>query len=145
MGFKLKIKAPKLSTPKVAALLANPTAVASTLAVSQNKDVQAAAGGQAKLMGGVLTGNLGMAGEGANQIGTAFGQATGLVKRPGDLPDVAGTLSTAGTEPPSASAITEDQNDQQRKELGRRFASRQLFGGGGLMNTVTRSSSLLGF
>lgn len=144
MGFKMKFKAPKLSVKKVAALVANPVAAASTMAAAAQKDVKRIAGAQADITGGMFSGNLGKVSSGFQELGTTLGQVTGLVKRPGDMPDIAGNLNTAGTEPPSLAAVTEDQNDLQRKELGRRYASRMLFGGGGAM-PMTRTSSLLGF
>lgn len=145
MGFKMKFKAPKLSVKKVAALVANPVAAASTMATAAQKDVQKVVAAHGNVFGGLATGNLGQAGQGISEIAQTLGQVTGLVKRPGDLPDVAGQMPTTGTEPPSLSAVTEDQNDLQRKELGRRFASRQLFGGMSGMSSMGRSSSLLGF
>lgn len=145
MGFKMKFKAPKLSVKKVAALVANPVAAASTMAAAAQKDVKRIAGAQADITGGMFSGNLGKVSSGFQELGTTLGQVTGLVKRPGDMPDVAGQMPTTGTEPPSLSAVTEDQNDLQRKELGRRFASRQLFGGMSGMSSMGRSSSLLGF
>lgn len=144
MGFKMKFKAPKLSAKKVAALVANPVGAASTMATAAQKDVQKIVAAHGDVAGGLMTGNLGQAGKGVSDIAQTLGQVTGLVKRPGDMPDIAGNLNTAGTEPPSLAAVTEDQNDLQRKELGRRYASRMLFGGGSAM-PITRTSSLLGF
>ncbi len=73
------------------------------------------------------------------------GQMLGVVKRESDKPDDGG-LNTEGVEPPKMESITEDANDAQRKSLGRRFASRLLFGGSGsLGGSKTSSSSLLGF
>lgn len=131
MGFKLKIKAPKIKTPKFVSNI-----------VSDAKKL-----GQANIdmyVGGATL-DYGKSLGAINKMANITGQMTGLVKRPGDLPDVAGLMDTAGTQPPSLSAVTEDQNDLQRKELGRRFASRQLFGGMSGMGSMGRSSSLLGF
>lgn len=135
MGFKMKFKAPKISVPKTGI-----KGVDRAL-----KDATKVAEGIPKSYAKLVTGDLGGYANELNKSATAFAQMTNLVKRPGDLPDVAGQMPTTGTEPPSLSAVTEDQNDLQRKELGRRFASRQLFGGMSGMSSMGRSSSLLGF
>lgn len=136
MGFKLKIKAPKISAPKIS----TPKFVSNIVG-----DVKKL--GQANLdrMVGAATLDYGKVLNSMQTMAQTAGQMTNLVKRPGDMPDVAGQMQTTGTEPPSLAAVTEDQNDLQRKELGRRFASRQLFGGMSGMSSMGRSSSLLGF
>lgn len=131
----MKFKAPKISVPKTGI-----KGVDRAL-----KDATKVAEGIPKSYAKLVTGDLGGYANELNKSATAFAQMTNLVKRPGDLPDVAGQMPTTGTEPPSLSAVTEDQNDLQRKELGRRFASRQLFGGMSGMSSMGRSSSLLGF
>lgn len=80
-------------------------------------------------MEGLYTGQLGKSLNAIQSGATSLGEMTGLVPRQGDKPT--GIVDSAIPEAPKPEAITEDANDALRKRLGSRFASRQLFGGGG--------------
>ena len=143
MGFKVKFKAPKLSTKKIAALVANPVGAAGTMAAMAQKDLGRLANANVGVFEGIATGNLGKSGAAIQDAATTIGEMTGLMKRPGDMPAMA-DASTAGLEQPSLSNITQDQNDEVRQRLGKKFASRTLFGGGEGSMIRSSSSGLMG-
>lgn len=144
MGWKVKFKAPKkLSLGRVAALVTNPVGAASTMAALAQKDLGRLAKANVGVFEGIATGNLGKSGAAIQEGVTTLGEMTGLMKRPGDMPAMS-DASTAGLEQPSLTNITQDQNDEQRQRLGRKFASRTLFGGGGGSMVRSSSSGLMG-
>lgn len=145
MGWKVKFKAPKkLSLGRVAALVTNPVGAASTMAALAQKDLGRLAKANVGVFEGIASGNLGKSGAAIQEGVTTLGEMTGLMKRPGEMPAPGEGMQTAGLEQPSLTNITQDQNDEQRQRLGRKFASRTLFGGGGGSMVRSSSSGLLG-
>ena len=154
MGFKLKVKNPikQLTNIFRGPMLSNAASAMDTKAFKKiagsklGGDIGNLGQANVDVVTGLGQGNLGKSLDGVSNTFSTFGQMTGLVQRPEDRPE-APNLDAPGIETPDPNKITEDANDDVRKRLGGRFASRLLgFGGGsGLGATRTSSSSLLGF
>lgn len=130
MGWKVKIKAPKIKTPKFVSNI-----VGDTKKIGQ---------GLTDFYAGGVTLDAGKQLGAMTNIASTIGEMTGLTSRAKAGGE--GIVDMTGTEMPSTAAVTEDQNDILRKKLGAKFASRALFGGpGGGSAVKSSSSSLLGF